>query len=290
MIDPVSVVLPARNAGATIGAQLAALADQHFAGTWELVVVDDRSVDDTADRVAEFARERPYVRLIGNRGRGIAHARNSGIAAATYDVIVFCDGDDVASRGWLLAMATALDREVIAGGTLELTELNDRRTIDLQRKPNVLPGVAATMRHLPYAIGASLGLRRITIDRIGGFDTALPGHEDVEFCWRAQQNGVTVVHVPAAVMHYRLRSRMRDLARQRFRYGVASGTLYGRAGWLGVPQPDRRDIVADYIDMLRRAPSAWTSRDRLGAWIYDSAWLAGCAEASRRTRRLCPTS
>jgi glycosyltransferase involved in cell wall biosynthesis len=71
----VGVVIPARDAAATLERTLAALEDQTLAEPYEVVVVDDRSRDATAE-VAE--RAGPRVRLVRGAGRGPAEARNLG--------------------------------------------------------------------------------------------------------------------------------------------------------------------------------------------------------------------
>jgi glycosyltransferase involved in cell wall biosynthesis len=87
----ISVVIPARNAAATIGRALRSVAAQTYPIT-EIVVVDDASSDATA--VAALAC--PKVRLIHLPERkGAAAARNAGVAAAKGEWIAFLDADDM---------------------------------------------------------------------------------------------------------------------------------------------------------------------------------------------------
>src|SRR5688500_9296124 len=97
-----SVVVPVRDGAATIGEQLAALAQQDFPGSWEVVVADNGSRDGTADVVRSFRDRLPGLRLVDASARpGASHARNAGAAAATGEVLAFCDADDVVDPGWL---------------------------------------------------------------------------------------------------------------------------------------------------------------------------------------------
>ena len=77
-------MIPAHDVGATLGAQLDALLAQEWAGTWEIVVVDNRSTDDTAGVARAATRPRdPRVRVVDAPDRaGLCHARAVGIAAA----------------------------------------------------------------------------------------------------------------------------------------------------------------------------------------------------------------
>src|SRR4051794_35765095 len=109
----VSVVVPARNAAATLGRTLACLADQEVDGRFEVIVVDDDSEDRTAD-IARAARG--PVTVISDGRLGAAEARNRGVAAAAAPVIAFTDADCFPTRDWLANGLSALaDAELVQG-------------------------------------------------------------------------------------------------------------------------------------------------------------------------------
>jgi glycosyltransferase involved in cell wall biosynthesis len=93
--DPlVTVVIPAYNRVATIGAALESVRTQSYP-RWEVVVVDDGSQDGTAGLVEERAKQDARIRLIREaRNRGAQGARNIGIRAARGEWICFLDSDD----------------------------------------------------------------------------------------------------------------------------------------------------------------------------------------------------
>jgi glycosyltransferase involved in cell wall biosynthesis len=97
MTVDVSVVIPARDAAATLPATLRALAAQRFAGTSEVLVVDDRSTDATVELAAASGRGS----CTSTTGPG--PARNAGAAAATGAVLAFTDADCEPDPGWLAA-------------------------------------------------------------------------------------------------------------------------------------------------------------------------------------------
>ncbi len=77
-----SVVIPARDEAGCIGATLRPLLDTLRAASIpsEIVVVDDGSRDDTAERVRDFAQRNPEVRLVQNTGRhGFGMAVRAGL-------------------------------------------------------------------------------------------------------------------------------------------------------------------------------------------------------------------
>ena len=97
----VSVIIPAYNAGRTIDAALQSVFAQTFR-SFEIIVVDDGSTDDTADRVEAWGSR---VMLHRQKNAGPAAARNRAIASARGEFLAFLDADDV----WL---PTKLARQV----------------------------------------------------------------------------------------------------------------------------------------------------------------------------------
>lgn len=106
----VTVVMPMKNAAgyvsAAVDSVLTSAAD--FDGELEIIVVDDGSNDESTAIVAAMNR-RP-VRLIGNEGSGIAHALNTGITAATGDVMMRCDADDLYEPGRIASQVRSLTK------------------------------------------------------------------------------------------------------------------------------------------------------------------------------------
>jgi glycosyltransferase involved in cell wall biosynthesis len=100
-----SVLIPARNAAATIARAVSAAAQQTVAPA-EIVVVDDGSTDDTVAR-AQTAAEVTLVRI---DGWGVAAARNEGARHTTGDWIAFLDADDWWAPDYLAAAGDAIRR------------------------------------------------------------------------------------------------------------------------------------------------------------------------------------
>jgi succinoglycan biosynthesis protein ExoO len=88
----VSIVMPAHNAGSTIERAIDSVIGQTYA-RFEILVVDDRSDDETATRVGNY--DDPRIRLLKHRvNRGVAAARNTALRAARGDFITLLDADD----------------------------------------------------------------------------------------------------------------------------------------------------------------------------------------------------
>ena len=216
----ISVVVPARNAAATIGATLGALAAARPFVAFELVVVDDGSTD--ATRALAEAAGAVVVRLEGQSGP--AGARNAGIAASRAPLIAFTDADCTPSRGWLPALLRAFeDADLVAGPVLP--------------DPGVAVGPFDRTLQLPTASPrfetANLAVRREFAERVGGFEPFAPGPgvrglrprpdqghfgEDAVFGWRAVRAGARLAFAPEALVHHAVFPRgPRGYVRERLR-------------------------------------------------------------------------
>lgn len=269
----VSVVIPARNAARTIDAQLGALADQDYDGAIEVIVADNGSTDDTARRARAWGDRLPGLRVVDATDRaGPAHARNVGIAAATSDLVLCCDADDVVDRSWVRLLVAALaTADAVAGGTV------DFRRDPPANPPPPRPFGTAGFGFLPALMSCSCGLRRAAWEAVGGFDEDFVTCEDIDLAWRIQRAGFTLVQVPDAFVYYREPGTARDVVRAWFRYGRFQPLLMQRFGPDGL-----------HRDRSVRVLAAW---GRLALTCYrvagnDSARRTWCRDLGRRMGRI----
>lgn len=128
----ISIVLPAYNRADTIDRALDSVQAQ-TRDDWELVVVDDGSKDDTADRVA--ARGDARIRLIRQPNGGVASARNTALAASRGRLITFLDSDDAWLPDFLALTAGFLEAE--PDRQFVLTEFDQDRGDGRPIRPNI---------------------------------------------------------------------------------------------------------------------------------------------------------
>lgn len=112
----VAIVTPCKNAGRFIERLLDSVAAQTLP-TWQHVVIDDGSSDDSAAIVARYATRDPRIRLERQPPRGVAAARNAGfrLACPTTPYVHFLDADDVLEPTMLETMTRYLDRHPEVG-------------------------------------------------------------------------------------------------------------------------------------------------------------------------------
>lgn len=271
-----SVVIPARNAAATLGAQLGALERQTYRGSWELIVVDNGSTDQTGAILERAAGAMP-LRIMEVATPGTNLARNAGALAAAGEFLLFLDADDVVAPEWLSAMAAAAERADAVCGALEFMLPGRERTRTLRPWPGFLS----------FAAGANAGVRASVFRDLGGFDVSYShGGDDVEFFWRVQLSGYQIEFVPEAIVHYRERDRLRDVARQFFHYGRQDPHLYRDFRAAGMPSSTLVRGIRSWGHLVIRAPWYWSQRDRRRQWVRSASRRLGRISGSVRWRTI----
>jgi glycosyltransferase involved in cell wall biosynthesis len=103
----VSVVLPTRDRCGLLPRAIASVMGQSY-DNWELLVVDDESVDGTPAFMAGIADER--IRAFRGRGAGVCAARNVALAQARGALVAYLDDDNIMHPGWLKAVLWAFEQ------------------------------------------------------------------------------------------------------------------------------------------------------------------------------------
>jgi glycosyltransferase involved in cell wall biosynthesis len=91
--------------------------------TWECIVVDNNSIDNTRQRVEAFQREHCAlnIRYCFEKNQGLSHARNAGIAASRGDIVAFIDDDERIVEDFITAYIDLFDQHpdaMAAGGEI----------------------------------------------------------------------------------------------------------------------------------------------------------------------------
>lgn len=119
----ISVLLPARNAEATLAEALQSICAQRQAPACEIICVDDASTDDTAALLAQAARQDARIRCVRGEGRGLVAALDLGLSHCRGDLIARMDADDVAHPDRLRLQAELLASDASLGAVGSLVEL-----------------------------------------------------------------------------------------------------------------------------------------------------------------------
>lgn len=214
-----AILIVTHESGSAIGACLDAARGRAV----EILVVDNASTDDTCRQVADRG-----VRLIANPdNRGFAAAVNQGMRALDAPLVLLLNADAHLESG-LDALCGCCGRERVAGACGKLVDAAGRPQVGFAVRSLPTPaalvcealGLNRLWRRNPVnwhyrclgfdfsaeadvqqPAGAFLMIRRDVWEKLGGFDEQFSPlwFEDVDFCWRARQQGYRMCYTPLAV-------------------------------------------------------------------------------------------
>jgi GT2 family glycosyltransferase len=221
-----SVIVPAYNAAATVGACLESLKTLHYPD-YETIVVDDGSSDATAQIAADQG-----ARVIRIDHRGLGAARNAGIAAASGEIVAFIDADARADADWLYHLVEALTRRgAAAAGGPNFAPHNSNHADAFALAPGIPREVRGDGDELTQLCGCNMAIRKAALQEVAGFDPSfITAGDDVDLSWRLadspEEKRAPLVDAPGAVVIHERRATLRDYLRQQRGYGAGEGLLY----------------------------------------------------------------
>ncbi|MHB8682272.1 MAG: glycosyltransferase family 2 protein [Acidimicrobiales bacterium] len=231
-----SVIVVTHESRQDIGACLESLRRHPGRLRSEVIVVDNASVDGTADFVASAFPETTLVRAPGRRG--FSANCNDGVARSRGRYLLLLNPDAAVTEGAIDTLVEELDAHGEAGLVAPALVYPDGapqpsarrfprplRTIVRRTPLRWFMAARAEQRHLmtdttlqdvqpvDWVLGAALLLGAETLSSLGGFDEGYRLYcEDIDLCWRLWQRGQAVLFVPQAVVVHALG----ELTRKRF--------------------------------------------------------------------------
>lgn len=262
-----SVIVPTFRRPALLAQCLSALAAQDApSSSFEVVVVDDGSGDNTAEVLRRYENELPTLTWRSqSTNRGPAAARNEAVRLASSELLLFIDDDIVASpslvRTHLRLHQSMSDQHGALGYVDWLPSLHvtpfmrwlDSTTFQFAYQ-ELSPGP------LPHAADAfytcNLSMRRRLFDAVGGFDERFPypAYEDTELACRLADKGFTLDYRPEALAWH-----ARAITLQEFKKRM------GRVAESAVLWQDHAGDLTISVEGLAGAARPW--------WRHGLLWL-----------------
>ncbi|MBI4092226.1 MAG: glycosyltransferase [Candidatus Levybacteria bacterium] len=215
----VTVVVPAYNEENFIGATLKSLVNQTYKD-FELIVVDNNSTDRTAEIAKKYG-----ARVIVEKQRGVAKARNAGFKQARARIIASTDSDSIVPQDWVERIVAEFkkDEPLVAFGGLS----------NLYSGP---VSARAAGRYLFKAFwiidkllsggwnlaGFNMAVRKEAFLKIGGFNTSLTMGEDIDLAKRLREVGKVYVDTNSVVF----------VSGRRYKNGLLEGLMAYAPSWI----------------------------------------------------------
>jgi GT2 family glycosyltransferase len=221
-LPPVSVVVCSHNGERTLGDCLDGLEALEYPD-FEVIVVDDGSTDGTAAIATQHG-----FRVITTRHQGLASARNTGLSAATGEIVAYIDDDARPDPDWLTFLATSfLTTSHVGIGGPNVEYPGDGEVAECVAKaPGGPVHVLVSDTEAEHLPGCNCAFRKAALEGVGGFDTRFwAAGDDVDLCWRLRDEGWTLGFSPGAVVWHHARASLRAYWRQQVGYGKAEALL-----------------------------------------------------------------
>jgi glycosyltransferase involved in cell wall biosynthesis len=260
----VSVIMPVRDAEATVAAAIASLLAQTDPA-WELIAVDDGSRDATPAMLAAAAHGDARVRVIREGGRGLVTALNAGLAAATAPLLARLDADDTCAPARLARQRAHLEAHPEVGlvasrvgfGGDARAAAGYARYVDWTNRLVTHDEIALARFVESPLVHPSVMFRRALVERWGGYlDGAFP--EDYELWLRWLEAGVRMEKLAEPLLTWN--DSPRRLSRRDPRYDPEAFYRLKAAylaRWLATHNPHHPAIVLWGAGRVTRRRARW---------------------------------
>src|SRR5688572_18185434 len=271
-----SIVIPTYNRADELRETIRSLAKLNVSGDWELLVVDNKSTDNTRAVVEEEKTSFPSsLQYLYEPEQGRYAALNTGIRAARGEIIATTDDDARVEADWLTQAEAGLEAqqcEYVGGKVLPLWK--GTRPAWLPHRPGKHWAVLALQDHgdkplefgvngIPWPLGINTATRREAFGRTDLFDNrlgrkagTLRNQAQREWHLRARAAGLRGFYVPEMVVHHVVEAER--LKKQYFRrwyywHGISRAILFTKLG-VDMDSPDNSHLDFSKVPQIAGVP------------------------------------
>lgn len=210
-----SVIVPAYNAEATLAETLDSVVGQ-ACRDWECVVVDDGSVDSTAIVAMRFADSDTRIRVITQGNQGTGGAYNTGVAAASGDMVVICSADDMLLPTHLSSMSSFVAEnprfDIFSCNGFFLHKNGTREIVYRPGERDESMSLVQVIEACFFSVGAAY--RRTLFKLVGGYRPGVFG-EDYDFWLRCMAAGAKHRYLDQPLVLHRLSDYQKSASAER---------------------------------------------------------------------------
>jgi acetyltransferase-like isoleucine patch superfamily enzyme/glycosyltransferase involved in cell wall biosynthesis len=280
-ITDVSVVIIGRNEGSRLARCLTSVQAADWNGlTYELIYVDSKSTDGSADKAASIGAT---TLVLDDSSPCAAKARNIGWRHACGEFILFLDGDTELHPGFVRSALKTLEDGRLCAAWGHRRELHPEQT--LYNRVLDLDWVYPVGRTLYF--GGDVLVRRAALAQVDGFDPSLKAGEEPEMCARLRAAGWEIEHIDVPMTRHDLAiSTLRAYWLRAYRSGIAYAEVAERMRLRGDvlwQKESHRDFQHGVLFML--APFIFVMALWLRPWLAAVLLTLGFAYIARTASR-----
>jgi glycosyltransferase involved in cell wall biosynthesis len=206
-VSELTVVIPAKNAAATIGLTLESLKAQTFRH-FDVVVVDDGSTDGTGDIVRSQAGCLTLQVLRHEQSQGVARSINAAVATSHAPLIARLDADDMARQDRLavqMAFMHSHPEVMVCGSDMAVFSVDQGTAVraHLMQHPRGHDDIVTALVQRTALAHPSLMLRRSLFDTVGWYDPCFDMAEDYDLWTRGALLGMRYANIAQPLTYYR---------------------------------------------------------------------------------------
>jgi glycosyltransferase involved in cell wall biosynthesis len=258
-----SIVISTRNRAEQLRSCLEALIHQEgvVPNTYEIIVIDNGSTDDTEQVVASIRQQSSQVRYHYEGRLGLSVARNAGVSLAQGEIINFGDDDAISSPRYVTeVLASFEDPEVtcVGGKIVASWPDGDAPRWFAPKYGNVVGQTsfgetARWMKKDEFPFGGNISIRREVFQALGGFNEDLGKRgqnniwgEEMDLCHRMQKHGYRFFYNPEALVWH-------VVGRHRATEGYFVESVFGKGVTEGYQKLAHKGKVVFTIYLLLKA-------------------------------------
>ncbi len=228
----ISIVVPCYNYGHYLSLTLDSVLQQTYEH-WECIIVDDGSTDNSAEVAMTWVNKDPRFIYIRQDNAGLSAARNTGLKNAKGNYIQFLDADDLIAPNKLQVQIAILsernDKDLVYSSFV----FQDASNEQYGPEPHHYTAPKKEILHaliFEWEYGFIMPIHcflfpKKALEKIGGFFTEIPTHEDLDLHLRLAMDGINFRHHPEKLAVYRVHgnSMSRNHTNMQLGYLIALG-------------------------------------------------------------------
>jgi glycosyltransferase involved in cell wall biosynthesis len=181
-----SVIIPAYNRAGIIKRAIQSVLDQTYSH-FEIIVVDDGSIDSTALELDDFIKNH-QIKYVHQSNKGVCAARNTGASIASGQYVVFLDSDDSVEQHWLMDFHHCLENSNadLVFCSMHVQKINGDRKMISCMDPYQTDG-----KEKGLFLAGAWAMRKSVFDHLGGYDESIRYGENTELKFRCYEQIIT---------------------------------------------------------------------------------------------------